>query len=185
MNIILDLDETLVHVVTRPEHGIKYDFKFIIDGQHYYGLKRPFLAEFLNFLFRKFDSVGVWTAAVEEYARKVVASIFTSEQRKKLSILNHRGHLSWSVFGGFTKSLSTVYNQYPTFNSQNTIIVDDRHISMRNNYGNALIIKPFEGGTSDKELAKLIILLRGLLKFRSRINLSNHRSSMFISELTK
>lgn len=185
MNIILDLDETLVHVVTEPKPNHKYDFKFNIGGQMYYGIKRPYLNEYLAFLFRKFNSVGVWTAAVEEYAIKVVRAIFSQEQRRRLSLLNHRGHLSWSVFGGFTKSLSTVYGQKPKFNNRNTIIVDDRHISMKNNYGNAVIIKRFEGSPRDNELAKLMILFRGLLKFKNQINLSKHKNSMFVSQLTK
>lgn len=184
MNVVLDLDETLVRIVTTPVRGVKYDFIFRIGNDLYYGLKRPNLDQFLRFLFAKFVSVNVWTAAVEEYAHHVVRAIFTPEQRKRLGVVYHRGHLSFSVFGGFTKSLSTMFDRNSHLNHDNTIIIDDRHISMRNNYGNAIIIKKFTGNNADNELKKLIIILKGLLKFKNSIKLSSHKNSMFLSQLT-
>ncbi len=67
--VILDLDETLVHV---PDYPLARRADFEVLGHA--GYRRPFLDEFLGQLRGRYD-VAVWTAAGRDYAQAVVSTI--------------------------------------------------------------------------------------------------------------
>jgi TFIIF-interacting CTD phosphatase-like protein len=103
MNIILDLDETLVSVTIKPLRV--FDFKFVLADQMtgqpvtYYVLKRPNLDIFLKYIFKHFKSVAVWTAATRPYAVKVLQGIMTSVQLDSLSFVKCRTDLKVDASG--------------------------------------------------------------------------------------
>lgn len=89
---------------------------------------RPFLSDFLDFCFENFD-VGIWSSR----SRDNVINI--------LNLVISREHISKFLFiegGGIIKKLSMIWDQYPEYNTENTLIFDDtlRKIIMnpRNNY---------------------------------------------------
>lgn len=166
MHLVLDLDETLIHVSMTP---IKEpDFVFTIQGNKYFGKKRPSLDLFLKFVFDRFNSVSVWTAATAEYARKVLCHIMTPEQRKRLVFVKTRRDLETGVPGPYFKPLRKIFESIKAKEigmiPQNTIMIDDRDDVLCDNPGNGIKMPPWRGLANDTYLAKLLIVLDGILQ---------------------
>ena len=94
VNLVLDLDETLIHTVeVTPKFSKQLskmvDFYFKIDDQYYWVIKRPGLDLFLDFLFKYFN-VGIWTAGDKEYAKNICKNILSYEQLKKIRFIYSR-----------------------------------------------------------------------------------------------
>lgn len=162
MHLVLDLDETLIHVTLRPIDNP--DFTFRLDGDTYYGKKRPGLDLFLRYIFSKYTSVGVWTAATKNYADKVLHKIMTAEQIQSLRFLKTRRDLTRIPGQPYIKQLRRVFNHAAYGMSlQDTIMIDDRADVLRDNPGNGLLIPAFKGSSRDRYLSKLVIILDGIL----------------------
>lgn len=164
MHLVLDLDETLIHVSMVPVKGA--DFVFSIQGTKYYGKKRPNLDLFLAFAFKRFDSVSVWTAATAEYARKVLNNIMTPVQQGKLAFFKTRRDLESGSPGPYFKPLAKIFGTPKAkqlgMTAKNTIMIDDRDDVLRANPGNGIKIPPWRGMSGDKYLPKLVIILDGV-----------------------
>lgn len=165
MHLVLDLDETLIHVsvraISRP------DFKFTLDGVTYYGRKRPHLDLFLKYAFRHFDSVSVWTAATKKYAEHVLNAIMTEEQRGRLLFFLTRRNLTVSPEGYYKPLASMFRTQRAKQNgmkASNTIMVDDKADVLRDNIGNGILIPAWKAQAGDKYLSKMIIIMDGIFK---------------------
>jgi carboxy-terminal domain RNA polymerase II polypeptide A small phosphatase len=167
MHIVLDLDETLIHVSTTPIFD-KPDFTFSINGLKYYGRRRPGLEVFLKYVFSNFDTVSVWTAGVKQYAQRVIDKIMTPTQRKQLAFFYTRANLSVMSNGMYNKPLETIFMtpkaQKMGIKHDNTIMVDDRGEVLQANPGNGIEISSWTGHHQDRCLWQLIIIIDGLLK---------------------
>ena len=108
LNIILDLDECLLHfdIYEVREENYKtfssykkqfkqqdfepYAFKYKFDGakkdSYTVGFIRPHLQTFITYLF-KHCNVSVWSNGYYTYVDKICDIIFTKSQRKKLKII--------------------------------------------------------------------------------------------------
>lgn len=163
MHLVLDLDETLIHVSTTPVK--EYDFIFSLQGIKYYGKKRPNLDLFLTFVFRRFQSVSVWTAATADYARKVVNHIMTPVQRTELAFFKTRRDLEPGT-RSYIKPLKKIFLEPKALqlgmNYKNTIMIDDRDDVLRDNPGNGIKIPAWKGDKDDNYLPKLLIILDGV-----------------------
>jgi TFIIF-interacting CTD phosphatase-like protein len=106
MHLVLDLDETLIHVSMIPLKN--YDFAFKLQNVSYYGLKRPELDTFLKFAFSRFDTVSIWTAATADYAKKVIGFIMTPEQRSRVAFFRTRKDLE-TVNSSYYKPLKRLF----------------------------------------------------------------------------
>lgn len=158
MNIILDMDETLIHG----------NFEGDI-------IPRPYLFEFLQFAFERFKNVSIWTAANKAWFEMVNEKIFIPI----LEVLNRSFD---KVLTGEHITLSYVYDEYgqhfiarvkklrklhkskksPDYTIDNMIVVDDTKTTFQKNYGNAIHIQEFIGG-HDEELKKLMRYLEEVL----------------------
>ncbi len=190
MNIVLDLDETLVSVTTNPKR--QYDFKFQLTDPvtrqtlWYYGQKRPNLEIFLRYIFKRFRTVSIWTAATADYARQVIKNIMKPEQYSRLAFVKTRGDLRLFPDGGYTKPLSSVFDKHDSIKRHNTIMIDDRRSVMVENLGNAIIVpawKGFDTSVNDKSLAQLIIVLNGILVNQKKIGLHTHTDVIYLQEI--
>jgi TFIIF-interacting CTD phosphatase-like protein len=188
MNIILDLDETLVSVTTKPVRV--FDFKFSIIDQltnqpvTYYARKRPNLEIFLKYIFKNFSSVAVWTAATKQYASKVIQGIMTNEQINALAFVKCRDDLKVDATGTYTKPLHRVFQTHPVIKKHNTLMIDDRRSVLVENLGNAIIVPAWKGHPSDDpSLAQLIIILNGILQYRDVIDFQSHKEVIFLKDL--
>ena len=132
LNIILDLDECLIHFIQdgiREENYKKfssykkqlkqqgfesYAFKFKFDGAKKYsytvGFIRPHLQTFITYLFKHYN-VSVWSNGCYTYVDKICDIIFTKSQRKKLKIIfGARGTLNGNIFVYDIKNKKKVYD---------------------------------------------------------------------------
>lgn len=145
-NIILDIDGTLVDE----------DLNL-----------RPGVQDFIDFVFTEFSTVSIWSAADPERVEAVVQSLKLPDGKSFRFIWTSREtHRSISVrHGEFmcrpTKNLKRIYKAFPTeFTMHNTLIVDDTPHTYRYNVGNSVPILTWYGYMGDKELLRVMNLLR-------------------------
>lgn len=131
-NIVLDLDGSIIAIEDRVNFPIP----------------RPYVSEFLQFCFDKFDNVGIWTAASDGWAYEVIERLFTPEQKKKLAFIWTEEKCDSDIRGYVLKPLKKIWNnpklKKKGFNRHNTIILEDNHKNCKKNYGNNIIVKPYK-----------------------------------------
>jgi len=160
MLLILDLDETLIHATAER---IRDDFN--LQVYHYYIYLRPGLATFLTQCVEYF-TLAIWSSASDDHMASVkqafpdhVTPAFVWARsrctRFRLPGLDEQGFdsLDCSTQYEFAKRLKKVVRQ--GFDLKRTLIVDDTPEKVRQNYGNAIYIKPYVGAPDDRELASL------------------------------
>jgi len=176
-NIILDLDETLVHTMdvrlpTGKEGRLlteKYKDKlYIIDTvtvnntnqikyEKLWGLTRPGLNEFMNFCFNNFNYVIIWSAGTERYVKDTVNRtlcdlkcpryVFT----QKDCYADEEGYLS--------KPISYLKSNNPELiglDLNNTLLIDDRKSNFESEPHNGIQIPEFNPDKEDIALYDLI-----------------------------
>lgn len=176
MNIILDLDETLIHAHNNPTLG--GDFMLRLSGNIYYIKKRPGLSNFLEFIYKEFNTVSYWTAGTAQYAQLILSNILTRGQQLKTVIVYSRTHLEMHPSGGYFKPLNKIFQTHlaKKFNilKSNTIMIDDSGHNFLGNVGNGLIIPAFTGQSNDKSLSQLILVLRGFMAHSIKMGVFTH-----------
>ncbi|NUP14028.1 MAG: HAD family hydrolase [Polyangiaceae bacterium] len=155
--VILDLDETLVHV---PDHPLPGRADFSVHGHA--GYRRPHLADFLEDLRSRY-AVGIWTAAGCDYAEAVVSEIIS--WRAELAFL-------WSAerctqhFDHETRNRTTIKKvrkvRTQGYDLDRVLFVDDSPEKHLRNYGNLIPIKPFLGDRTDAELPAVASYIHSL-----------------------
>ena len=144
VNIILDLDETLVHTIVSKtprkdlERHASFSFQFSPQGDVYYVYKRPGLREFLDTVFTVFKRVGIWTAADRQYAKFIVKKIMTYQQIMKLDFIYSRDFCE-SDHIGVVKPLAKIYTAVPLWRSDETIMLDNSPQVMKQNPRNGIV----------------------------------------------
>jgi len=173
-NILLDLDQTLIAALSPEEldekkHSKKMEkFKYYnMDGE-YTIFERPYLQEFLDYLFDKKNNfnVSVWTAASKDYALFIIDNIILKKDKpeRKLDFIFFSYHCSWSKHKkSGTKDLSMLWDIYKIrgYSGDNTFIIDDYDEVKSTQPDNCIEIEPFEfhekGSYNDDYLMKVII----------------------------
>ena len=160
--IVLDIDETLLCTNT---DGSKYPVE-LKDNEEmarahytvttregtYWGVKRPYVDEFLAYCFKRFDAVAFWSAGKEGYVNEVVkvlnppgtpAFVRSRSQCDEL-------HSEFEMEDGRTqlvptlwKPLQAIFDNYPAFTRYNTWVLDDRQDYAQENLLNWLAIPPY------------------------------------------
>lgn len=149
--VVLDIDQTLMST------GFKL---------------RPGAVEFMEFVFKHFKWVAIWTAACDERIDMLLKALGYRWTRKDFlftwdatRVTNHyivpRGDtLGTRIWSGASKMLKKVWKK-PRFrklgiSNANTVIVDDCHSVCRLNHGNHIPIEPYyPGNVLDKALEYL------------------------------
>ena len=160
LNIILDIDGTLIHNNT----------------------PRPHLEYFLEECFKHFKNVSIWTASSKNWCNHVNNNIF----QPIIDNINKKHNKTYRFDFVFNASKCTTYRSpyemYPVtekrlrklhrskrftdYTVENTLIVDDtRTTYCRCNYGNAIPIKSFYTFSKehDTELLKLVKYLKEII----------------------
>ncbi len=161
--LILDLDETLIHATPIPlDRASEYHF------DEYSIYVRPGLEEFLNGCKEKYD-VAIWSSADDDYVHSIVELVKPKEfdfvfvwERSRCTT---RRHFSLDKYV-FEKRLKKAKKL--GYSIEHMLIVDDSPEKTRENYGNAIYVKEFNGDLSDNELE---ILLEYLNKIANKDNL--------------
>ena len=151
--LILDLDETLVHSAFSP-FSRKSDLTLTInfDGEDrlLYVLKRPYVEEFLNEL-SSFYEIIIFTASISEYANPLLDLL---DKKKCIKQRLFREHCTFDN-GIYIKDLKIFDRKI-----NNMIIIDNNPLSYDNNVSNGIPILSWYEDTNDKELLKLIPILK-------------------------
>jgi len=153
--LILDLDETLIHATTKK---LSTDPDFIYAD--YYIYRRPYLDLFLIDMSLHFQ-LAIWSSADDQYVNDIVKSIqlqgLTFEFIWGRSRCTPRRDYDLDRYV-HEKRLKKVKKQ--GFTLGRTLIVDDSPEKTKDNFGNAIYIKPFTGNSDDSELLDLAIYLK-------------------------
>ena len=167
MNIILDMDQTLID-------GIIYGSERLV-------VARPHLKKFLSWCFKTFNGVAIWTAAGKDWANFVHNKIF----QQILDSINHQFDFiftskkctnvwEFSEWHDYSichkvKKLRKIHRRktgiFEKYTIYNTLILDDTSSTYKFNYGNGIPIQPFvmEGCENDDHLLKLIVYVENIL----------------------
>jgi hypothetical protein len=189
---VIDLDATCVNSwvfdeKTHKELWKKYskyidnrdDFYIfrLKDGDYVWGVKRPYLDEFLDYCFQHFTGVAFWSAGGKEYVLGVIEKILHGKKHKPVFIFD-RTYCDEIVLrpsgrSDIWKPLKTAYVHYPKMNSRNTWLIDDNKEYARDDILNWIPVAPFE---PDLEYLKLekpdmsIDQLKSIIEFFRVIN---------------
>lgn len=158
MNVILDLDSTLINSVEaknlsavdpRTVAGLKY-FDFIHNGMFQYRIfARPYLQEFLDYLFKNFN-VAVFTAADKEYAYAIIKKFILcpgTRGNRKLDFIFTRYHFEQGInLYEKAKPLDMIWSVYSRqgYKPDNTYIIDDLRDVWQANPKNTIHAPAFE-----------------------------------------
>ena len=171
-NIFLDLDQTIISAEPTEEYDyVKYKqkskkFTYIDMDGYYIVFERPYLQDFLDYIFKEF-TVSIWTAASKDYALFIIDNIVIGDKKdRKLDWIFFSYHCSISKsLTNNSKDLKTIWNIFKiqNYTSDNTLILDD-NIDVYDSQKNKCILAiPFEftkeGSEEDNFLKELKPLL--------------------------
>ncbi len=165
-NIILDIDETLVHSENDMNKLVTLNIfnnpKYLDLRQRIYiltlddvlskrgtgtknkmwGTTRPHLKEFLIFCFSYFKIVSIWSAGKERYVNSVVDNIF--KHIRDPHVVYTWNECFVNDNGLITKPIQTMINNVPDLNDymsiNNTLVIDDRPSTFYYNNRNGITI---------------------------------------------
>jgi hypothetical protein len=129
-NIILDMDGTLL------DHGLDANMQFV-------PVPRAYLTDFMQFVFDHFERVSIWTAASLSWYERCYEDILRHHvpEGKSFHFVMTREDYDADRY---VKPLRLVYEQYPDeYNPDNTLIVDDNHLTYAENLDNAVPVQSF------------------------------------------
>ena len=143
--LILDLNNLLVCRAFKPKMIEEYslylphikDAKLLDD---HYTWKRPNLSFFLWHIFIHYD-VAVWSSAQQKNVDKLCEYIFSADQRARLLFEWDQSHCTSVVPHPdpsekkplFEKQLRRVWKEFPQYDKDSTLIIDDSSLKMRSN----------------------------------------------------
>lgn len=168
-NVILDLDNTLISAeaiedfpFTQPIKEKSEKFTVHDMDGYYIVFERPYLQEFLDYLFENYN-VAVWTAASKDYALFIIDRIVLKKPDRKLDFILFSYHCELSRQRyGTSKQLKFIFDVLKPigYNENNSLIVDDLKDVYNCQPKNAINIHPFEflkeGSENDNHLADVI-----------------------------
>ncbi|EAR98796.2 NLI interacting factor-like phosphatase (macronuclear) [Tetrahymena thermophila SB210] len=156
-NLVLDLDETLIHC---NEKSLNDDSSIITvqfqnQQKNYYLHQRGYLQEFLEQCALNFN-IYIYTASTRDYAEEVVKIIDPRSVIKKVY------DRSSCFYDGkqYLKSLKTL-----GLDLNRTVMIDNNQACVSNNIENAFKIKDFFSDKNDRELQKFQNILNKMCKF--------------------
>ena len=164
--IVLDLDATLLHTfddylslskLVKQDEKSQYLKSRIYNlslfnpqsnkNNKYYsmwGIYRPFLKEFVEYIIQEFDGIFIWSAAVEKYVETISDLIFSPYDYKPIAIFSKEDCIISDDGMVITKPLEKIFNQFEKVNPENTFVIDDREDTCSRNKDNAIIVPAFE-----------------------------------------
>lgn len=169
LNIILDLDQTLIYSeFTKDFKTSAKTSKFVHKklDKDYITFERPNLQYFLDYIFKNYN-VAIWTAANKSYAVAIVNKFILIKPGRKLDFVFYSDHCTLSQKQGRgLKGLSMLWEYFhiPKYTEENTVIIDDNTEVNRIQKKNCYHIPPFDynkrGSENDNELLRLLEQLK-------------------------
>lgn len=160
--VVFDIDETLIQFINKKQKpNIEWDNMSQEDKSQFEYVEHTdghviFLRPYLRDLFRMFNankdrfSVGLWTYSDQEYSEGIAKML-----KEQYELDNDFFLFTWGEeqIKGVPKNLKDVWNEFPQFNTFNTIIVDDLYgnIIHDSNNKNCVLIQPYAPFGRDKK----------------------------------
>lgn len=202
LNIVLDLDSTLIHSyndIKKLEELLKninnnkklsriFSFK-IEEGdkkERIWSIKRPYLDEFLVFAFSYFKSVNIWSAGDTTYVLEAVKRIFKGLPQPNIiftrdDVILEDDFLSKPLDRFF--SYSSFFSEYA--NEKNTLFLDDNDSNFFFNQNNGILIPKFEPNKNEKPIKFLEREDNCLLQLKYWLSLDHVRLCQDVRKLEK
>jgi TFIIF-interacting CTD phosphatase-like protein len=147
--LVLDLDETLVHATDQP---LARAGDFRAGPYHVY--RRPHLSEFVSFCLARFH-VGVWTSSGEQYAARVVESVFPAGSLQFVWA-SRRCTVARDWQTGEYRTLKNLGKlKRRGYRLESVIAVDDTPSKYERSFGNLVAVQEYQGAPHDDELLLL------------------------------
>ena len=185
MNLILDLDDTLVNTFNFNFYNNKNieinngndSTISILHLPNFLGLVyiRPYLFEFLEYAFTNFN-ISIWTASTTIYCKEILKIILSESQFSKAIVILARDNNNYvdiktnKIYKDvirnniIQKPLDLLWNDKQLseiFTKENTLIIDNNSQILIENPHNSLIIKEFTSkSTNDTSLHVLLNWLK-------------------------
>ena len=168
--LVLDLDQTLISAEASDEINLKKykekSAKFRSDDMdgYYMVYSRPYLQEFLDYIFKEFN-VTIWTAASKDYALFIIEKIIlNNDPTRKLDFIFFSYHCDLSKkTKKYSKELCMLWDihKLPGYSKKNTVIIDDYKADVHKCQPDNCIIAPafefpMEGSEHDTFLKDII-----------------------------
>lgn len=161
---VLDIDMTLINTIScdsdkpdesyfkvyneyRSIRSLLYTFRIHDDGDNssmfFWGLKRPYLREFLTYVQKNYDYVIVWTAATKDYAHALMNEILKDIPFKPQLIWSREDcdEVLWNGELVHTKPLSKLSHHFG-ISMKNAVLIDDQPYSHIANNPKSKILIP-------------------------------------------
>lgn len=170
-NVFLDLDNTLISSVSYQEINKHVrnntTLKYHTYDNQYIIFERPYLQQFLDFLFSNFN-VSVWSAATKDYVMFIVNNIICTKPNRHIKMILHSDHceMSRSINAHTPKDLRFVFYKISDYSPYNTFIIDDLLPVYSAQPNNCISIPAFDidkPDTNDSALKNIIIELKQVM----------------------
>jgi len=174
--VVLDLDETLVTSINDTVYSNIKSFAPInpnmIYEKEYFFYKRPYLDEFLDFIFSNFKVI-IWTAAAKDYALFIIDNII-GPRKIEYILFDYHCQKCGDIYENNIKFLECIsdYFNVKDFDPSKAILIDDLKERKDGQENNTYIISPpfklsnvndqdeFDDIMKDTELLKLVDYLK-------------------------
>jgi RNA polymerase II subunit A small phosphatase-like protein len=155
--LILDIDETLIF---GTETELARTANFRVGPFHIY--QRPHVAEFLEGAASDFD-LAIWSSATIDYVAAIAAKICPSQISLRFVWGRERCTQRTNFESAeieYIKDLKKVKRL--GYDINRILFLDDTASKLARNFGNAIYVRPYEGGTTDDELPRLLRFLESI-----------------------
>lgn len=207
MILILDIDETLVHTITdiKPWNNLNiyndpkkmdirdriYTLDILTDrdksmSTFYWGIKRPYLKQFLKFCFSYFKLVIPFSAGTYEYVHTICPDIFTGSYEPHYILTRNNCVPDGDKFTKpFWKLLQDIpeIKDYVDFDLdengkvlgyKNIVIIDDRPVSFYQDPKNGILIPAYEPNPTVEGIKAEDNALLKIMQFFNNLDTTNN-----------
>ena len=153
--VVIDLDDTLVHVTPLPPKYLDNNnyFTIFLKRRKLYVQTRPYLHYFLDHLSKLYD-IFFFTASNREYADAIIDKIMPNVDKSRRFYNNS----CINTYGYCVKDLNIIRRPLSQL-----LLIDDSAGSALNNPKNLVKIKPWIGEKNDSILKDLLYLLEKIV----------------------
>ncbi len=157
LNIVLDLDETLIYACEKTESSLLPNCPILTTFENWFVYKRPHVDHFLDVAFEHYN-VYIWTAASSEYAQHVLHHLLKPEIHKPLKTFTRDQTIKIALHDNLMHFYTITVKPLLKLrcNLARTIFIDDCKSSFLWNEKNGFLISSFDNPEQQKDDSALL-----------------------------